>query len=279
MVDMNGVEAGLDGPEPHARDAGARDRRPPVLGRQGPGHDGRRAALARRSAAKARAGRSASPSTRFPTTRRSAPASRSRSGFQGSSRAPARPSTRTWTPPSTTSSASAGGRPGSSRRPRRSRMPWTIGRTSPARCRRPSEEAIEATKTLCTLHLGHLRALPGDDRPVPDDRLVPGLPPRRRLLRPLLPGGGAAAPRPLAHARLARPVGRAGPEDQVLALGDLRLELGGTLTGARLAYKTHGELTPARDNAILYPHMYSGTQTSLESTIAPGRRSTPSATS
>ena len=65
------------------------------------------------------------------------------------------------------------------------------------------------------------------------------------------------------------------PEDHVLALGDLRLELGGTLTGARLAYRTHGTLLPTRDNAVLFPHMYSGTQTSLDSWIGPGRALDP----
>ena len=44
---------------------------------------------------------------------------------------------------------------------------------------------------------------------------------------------------------------------------DLELERGGVLPAARLLYKTHGELNAARDNAILYPHMYSGTPISL----------------
>jgi homoserine O-acetyltransferase len=47
------------------------------------------------------------------------------------------------------------------------------------------------------------------------------------------------------------------------------------LPAARLLYKTHGTLNAARDNAILYPHMYSGTPSSLESTIAPGRALDP----
>lgn len=38
-----------------------------------------------------------------------------------------------------------------------------------------------------------------------------------------------------------------------------------------LAYRTHGELSPARDNAILFPHMYSGSPASLDPWIAPGR--------
>ncbi len=62
---------------------------------------------------------------------------------------------------------------------------------------------------------------------------------------------------------------------QVFELGDLQLERGGVLPAARLLYKTHGELNAGRDNAILYPHMYSGTPSSLESTIAPGRALDP----
>ena len=58
-------------------------------------------------------------------------------------------------------------------------------------------------------------------------------------------------------------------------LGDLELEQGGVLRGARLLYKTHGTLGAAKDNAILYPHMYSGTPSSLESTIGPGRALDP----
>jgi homoserine O-acetyltransferase/O-succinyltransferase len=60
-------------------------------------------------------------------------------------------------------------------------------------------------------------------------------------------------------------------EDHVFELGDLELELGGTLTDVRLAYRTHGSLAAARDNAILFPHMYSGTPASLDGWIGPGR--------
>jgi homoserine O-acetyltransferase len=62
---------------------------------------------------------------------------------------------------------------------------------------------------------------------------------------------------------------------QVLELGDFELECGTVLPGTRLLYKTHGALNAARDNAVLYPHMYSGTPSSLESTIAPGRALDP----
>ena len=63
--------------------------------------------------------------------------------------------------------------------------------------------------------------------------------------------------------------------DLVYDAGDLELELGGVLRDARLVYRTHGRLNEARDNAILYPHMYSGTSASLESTIQPGRALDP----
>jgi homoserine O-acetyltransferase len=59
--------------------------------------------------------------------------------------------------------------------------------------------------------------------------------------------------------------------DAIFELGDLELELGGTLADARLAYRTHGTLAPAGDNAILFPHMYSGTSSSLDSWIGAGR--------
>jgi homoserine O-acetyltransferase len=65
-----------------------------------------------------------------------------------------------------------------------------------------------------------------------------------------------------------------GPHE-VFELGDFELESGAVLPSGRLLYKTHGELNAARDNAILYPHMYSGTPSSVESTIAPGRALDP----
>jgi homoserine O-acetyltransferase len=60
-------------------------------------------------------------------------------------------------------------------------------------------------------------------------------------------------------------------EDHVFELGDLELETGGTLTDARIAYRTHGSLGEERNNAILFPHMYSGTPASLDGWIGPGR--------
>ena len=61
------------------------------------------------------------------------------------------------------------------------------------------------------------------------------------------------------------------PADASLELGNLELELGGTLPGARLGYRTHGTLSPERDNAILFAHQYSATPASLDAWIAPGR--------
>ena len=37
------------------------------------------------------------------------------------------------------------------------------------------------------------------------------------------------------------------------------LQAGGQLPSARLAYATHGTLSPAKDNVILIPSWYSGT--------------------
>ncbi len=55
-------------------------------------------------------------------------------------------------------------------------------------------------------------------------------------------------------------------------LGDLDLEDGGRLRGARLAYATHGTLSPAKDNAILVTTWFSGTSKIMEQVyIGPGR--------
>jgi len=63
--------------------------------------------------------------------------------------------------------------------------------------------------------------------------------------------------------------------DETLELGDLGLELGGTLPAARLGYRTHGTLSADGDNAVLFPHMYSGTPSSLDAWIGPGRALDP----
>jgi homoserine O-acetyltransferase/O-succinyltransferase len=45
---------------------------------------------------------------------------------------------------------------------------------------------------------------------------------------------------------------------EILELGDVRLQRGGTLREAKLAYKTYGELNADKTNAIVYPTWYSG---------------------
>jgi len=65
-----------------------------------------------------------------------------------------------------------------------------------------------------------------------------------------------------------------GPHE-VFELGDFTLECGATLRGARLLYKTQGKLNEAKDNAILFPHMWSGTSKSMEIFAGEGRALDP----
>ncbi|WP_274651118.1 alpha/beta fold hydrolase [Paenibacillus humicola] len=51
---------------------------------------------------------------------------------------------------------------------------------------------------------------------------------------------------------------------ETFELGDVRLQSGATLRGAKLAYKTHGTLNERKDNAILYPTSYSATHKNEE---------------
>ena len=53
------------------------------------------------------------------------------------------------------------------------------------------------------------------------------------------------------------------------ALGDLALQSGAVLPGATLSWKTHGALSPARDNVVLYPTSYSAQHPDLEWLIGP----------
>lgn len=61
-----------------------------------------------------------------------------------------------------------------------------------------------------------------------------------------------------------------GPHE-IFDLGNFELENKLTLPNAKIAYKTHGALNKAKDNAILFPHMWSGTPKSMEAFIGPGR--------
>ena len=58
---------------------------------------------------------------------------------------------------------------------------------------------------------------------------------------------------------------------EMFDLGDFRLQCGATLPGARLAYKVHGTLNAARDNAILFPSFLGGAPEALEAWIGKGR--------
>ena len=45
---------------------------------------------------------------------------------------------------------------------------------------------------------------------------------------------------------------------EMFDLGNLRLQSGATLRGAKLAYKTYGRLNPGKDNAIVFPTFFGG---------------------
>ena len=60
-----------------------------------------------------------------------------------------------------------------------------------------------------------------------------------------------------------------GPFD-FFELGDFALEMGGAIPACRLAYTTLGTLNAARDNAVLFPHMFSGTSKHMQMYAAPG---------
>ena len=59
------------------------------------------------------------------------------------------------------------------------------------------------------------------------------------------------------------------------ALGDVLLVDGGVLTGASLAYATHGVLSPEGDNCVLIPTYYGGVHASYDAMIGPGRALDP----
>jgi homoserine O-acetyltransferase len=58
-------------------------------------------------------------------------------------------------------------------------------------------------------------------------------------------------------------------QEGVFELGDLALQSGEVLAGARLAWKSYGTLSPNRDNVILYPTCYTATHHSQEWLIGP----------
>lgn len=58
-------------------------------------------------------------------------------------------------------------------------------------------------------------------------------------------------------------------------LGDVVLQRGATLRGCKMAYKTFGTLSAAKDNVIVYPTWYSGQHYDNEWLIGPGRALDP----
>jgi homoserine O-acetyltransferase len=54
------------------------------------------------------------------------------------------------------------------------------------------------------------------------------------------------------------------PNEGRYALGDYTLQSGDAIEDAFIVYKTHGTLSPAKDNVILYPTSYSATHAELE---------------
>ncbi len=62
---------------------------------------------------------------------------------------------------------------------------------------------------------------------------------------------------------------------EIFELGDLTLESGQVLEQARLAYVTRGELSPTRDNVVLFPTYYTGTHRDNLPLVAPGRALDP----
>ncbi len=64
-------------------------------------------------------------------------------------------------------------------------------------------------------------------------------------------------------------------EFEILELGELPLLSGGVLKDAKLAYQTYGTLSPARDNVIVLPTFYTGSNSRNEGFFGPGRAIDP----
>ena len=57
---------------------------------------------------------------------------------------------------------------------------------------------------------------------------------------------------------------------QIFELGDIDLQSGLRIRGARLAYKTYGELNAGRDNVIVFPTFFGSQHPANEPMIGPG---------
>ena len=58
-------------------------------------------------------------------------------------------------------------------------------------------------------------------------------------------------------------------QDGVFEAGDIALHKGGILPGARVVWRAHGTLSPARDNVVLYPTSYGAQHPDIEWLIGP----------
>ena len=61
----------------------------------------------------------------------------------------------------------------------------------------------------------------------------------------------------------------------IFDLGDFTLQSGVTLSNARLAYKTYGELNAAKDNVVVLPTFYTGNHMRNEGFFGAGRAIDP----
>jgi len=66
------------------------------------------------------------------------------------------------------------------------------------------------------------------------------------------------------------------PDYETFELGNIVLQSGATLRGAKLAFKTFGQLNAAKDNVIVYPTFYGGQHYQNEAIIVEGRALDPS---
>jgi homoserine O-acetyltransferase/O-succinyltransferase len=65
------------------------------------------------------------------------------------------------------------------------------------------------------------------------------------------------------------------PELELFDLGDVVLQSGAVLPDARLAYRTYGALSAARDNVVVLPTFFGGDHLDNEIVMAPGRAIDP----
>ena len=66
-----------------------------------------------------------------------------------------------------------------------------------------------------------------------------------------------------------------GTDYGIFEAGDLELQSGEVLRGAKLAYKTHGQLSAGKDNVVVFPTFFGGQHTHNEGMIGEGRALDP----